>query len=731
MSEQYNFNILSSDASLKDPTEDRLGYYPFAKQIAESICKMTPREGFVIAIYGQWGSGKSTLLNFITYHIKQLPIDLQPIVVQFNPWWFSGQEDLTVRFFYQLQASLGKQGFSKDDATKLIADFSDIISEIPIIPYASSGKVLSKLIRPKPKDIVDLKEKIAKSLLERNKRILVIVDDIDRLNSEEIRQIFKVIKAVADFPNIVYLLTFDKRVAVEALKSTQGISGEDYLEKIVQVPFELPIPARNSLRNLLLEKIGQIMGEPSDKLFNVNYWSRVYLEGIEPFIDTPRDIVRLINTLSVTYPSVKGEVNPVDFMAIETIRVFCPVIYELIRKNERMFISSNDVNQRLIENSDAAIKDHKKFYEMILSQTAEKNKNQIETILSNLFPKFSAIQKATNRVDLPYVESECRKHLRICSAEMFYRYFRLTISEGDLSDAEIRLVLDLAKNCNAFGNRLIELANQKTPDGTTRVRIFLIRFEDYMDIVPQSSIPSIVQALCNIGDELCRPEDNLPILFNIRNGFLIEHIILRLLYNCNSHDKLKIRYEILMKAISEGHAISIIAELVEQLEMQYKEETSQQLSPKEEPIISEENVLALKRIIIEKIWEFASNDALLKIPEFAYILKLWLSWDDKAKIEEWVKGIIIDDQGLITFIDKFLNKGGSGGKVSYRLDFEGLAQIIDLPYIMDRVQNLKNMDDLSETQKIAVLQLIEEYEKSNLMERSDTIVPKGTENGES
>jgi len=83
---EQNFKILSSDSSLNDPKEDRLGYYPFAKNVAESICKMAPNDGFVIAIYGQWGSGKSTLLNFITYRIKQLPEDSQPIFVRFNPW---------------------------------------------------------------------------------------------------------------------------------------------------------------------------------------------------------------------------------------------------------------------------------------------------------------------------------------------------------------------------------------------------------------------------------------------------------------------------------------------------------------------------------------------------------------------------------------------------------------------------------------------------------------------
>jgi len=380
----------------------------------------------------------------------------------------------------------------------------------------------------------------------------------------------------------------------------------------------------------------------------------VYLEGIEQFIVTPRDVVRLINTLSVTYPPVKGEVNPVDFIAIETIRVFCPAIYDLIRKNENMFITATDVNRRLFDNSPSAIEAYKKFHAEALSIVPESDRRQIKSILSYIFPKFAALQSAANRIEIPYVESGCRKHFRICSAEIFHRYFRLAISEGDISDEEFRFIFGLAKDGEAFGDRLVELANQKTPDGTTRARIFLRRFDDYIEKVPKSNISSIVQVLCNIGDELCRPEDDLPILFGIRNGFLIEDGIIKLLYTCDDENKLKIRYKILSKAISEGQAVSIIAELVERLEMQHREDHNQQPSPKEEPLICKDHTLTLKKMAIEKIRGFAQSNALLKIPEFVYVLNLWLNWDDEYRIKEWVKGITSSDRDLMIFIEKFL-----------------------------------------------------------------------------
>ena len=320
-------SLLLADKPIVDPEHDRLGYATFARHLAESICKMAPPEGLVVAIYGPWGSGKTSLLNLVVHYLQEKPESEQPIIVRFNPWWFSGHEDLTKRFFAQLQAVLSKSEVM-EKLRKKLAIFAELISEAPI-PYASIAKTVADLLEDK--DVFELKTDITKALKEQQKRIWVIIDDIDRLTSDEIRQLFRLIKAVADFPNIVYLLAFDREVVVKAVEQMQDSSGEAYLEKIVQVPFELPLPDKTSLRKLLFERLQAILADIPDELFDQTYWGNVYLDGIEHFITTPRDIIRLTNTLSVTYPAVKGEVNPVDFIAVETLRVFCPLAYDIIR----------------------------------------------------------------------------------------------------------------------------------------------------------------------------------------------------------------------------------------------------------------------------------------------------------------------------------------------------------------------------------------------------------------
>lgn len=157
--ESQSLNYLSADSSLCDPQTDRLGYAPFAKNLADSICQMTFGGAYVIAVYGSWNSGKSTLLNFIAHYLKQKPENEQPIIVPFNPWLFSGSEDITRCFFDQIQSVLNERKFVPRGWKERIADFAKVVSQIPL-PYAQTGGAVATLFDDKQKDASDFKETV-------------------------------------------------------------------------------------------------------------------------------------------------------------------------------------------------------------------------------------------------------------------------------------------------------------------------------------------------------------------------------------------------------------------------------------------------------------------------------------------------------------------------------------------------------------------------------------------
>ena len=439
MPEPEDIDVLSPDRPLDNPDADRLGYAPFAQHLAFSVSKMRSPDGIVIALYGSWGSGKTTVLNFICHYLDGTDMT----VVQFNPWWFSGHEDLLRQFFSQLKASISKWGKAANKVLPLLSDFAEAVAQTPT-PWAPAAGTFAKWRNrsdPKLKDVADLKSDLATSLKKQEKRILIVIDDIDRLTANETRQLFRVIKAIADFPNVVYLLAFDREVASEALKTIQGKSGEKYLEKIVQVPFELPPPDKTSLRKLLFEKLDIILQGSPKELFDQTYWGNVYYKGIDHYISTPRDISRLTNTLSITYPAIKGEVNPVDFIAIETLRVFESGIYDLVRKNPDMFAGVNDATS-------PGESDLRAFHDSWADEISQQHKETVKKLLTLLFPKLEKVWNNTT-YGSDWL-STFSKQRRVSSPGVFPIYFRLAIPEGSISNTEMKAFLALAEDTKAI-----------------------------------------------------------------------------------------------------------------------------------------------------------------------------------------------------------------------------------------------------------------------------------------
>ena len=196
-------STLSADNPLTDPDKDALGYAPFAKHLARSLRLMVPTDGIVVAIHGPWGSGKSTILNFVLHYLNEDTDTPSPILFPFNPWWFSGQEDLTRHFFGQLQVHL--KGKNLEPIKEKLANLAELVSKVPFIPGIEATEVFANLLR-KQQDLSELKREISNMLRKQDRKILVLVDDVDRLLSDEIRQLFRTIKAVANFPNVIDLI---------------------------------------------------------------------------------------------------------------------------------------------------------------------------------------------------------------------------------------------------------------------------------------------------------------------------------------------------------------------------------------------------------------------------------------------------------------------------------------------------------------------------------------------
>ena len=699
---------LSADGPCTDPKDDLYGHAPFAKNLADSICRYPRSDGLVLALYGPWGSGKSTVLNYVKHYLEQKPEQERHVVVEFNPWWFSGQENLARAFLGQLQAVLPAKSEKFKKLGALLGEFAEGIGGMFDLSGMTGGvasklvKLIVMLTKRKPKDVPALKSEISKILWEAEKHILVVIDDIDRLTPEEVRQVFTVIKALADFPYVVYLLALDRKAAVQAIEHQSGLPGERYLEKIIQVPFELPPIDRVTLREALYKRLREVLGDVADGLFDQSYWENVYHDGFEPLIQVPRDVVRFTNTLSMTYPPVRGEVNPVDFIALESLRVFLPVLYDTVRTNPERFLglSRGYLNDLIDEKQNSA----QVFLEQCMKEVPETLHASTQAMLERIFPE--VVDRSIYRDEWL---AESRRNLRACHPHVFPIYFRLSVPPGAVSRSEMMALLGLTGAPEDFGNALISAKEVKRPGGLSKAQALLEHLMDHVEKdIPVANIPSVIQALLNIGDALIHPADERG-MFDVVNVARASrpayHLLKRVAFDQ--------RTGMLESALQSGNAVAVQFRLLKRLD---EEEATKQKGPGENSLMAADNIERLKAVWLDRVRELSREASFLDHPELPRLLAAWRHWASEAEVRAWSNRAFASDEGLLKLLQRslryesFQTLGDPAVRHRPRLNPSSLEVYIDTATCSERLQAMQRDNKVPAGAQEAVSQYLTEFE---------------------
>lgn len=252
--------MLNPDLPITKNSEDILNRSTFANSLAKTLLQYSFSSSLTIGLYGEWGSGKTSLLNMVLETVESK--DSNTVILRFNPWLCSNSKQLITQFFKQLSAAIKLKKPKNETAWELIDQYADLFDAANMIPGAGTiisalGKTLAKEAKEKNEqesnDLQGKKDKIITKMRDDDIRVIVSIDDIDRLTEEEIISVFQLVKALADFPNTIYILAFDYNVVVRALSKVQHGDGKEYLEKIIQVPFEIPAPCITDIYGFILK----------------------------------------------------------------------------------------------------------------------------------------------------------------------------------------------------------------------------------------------------------------------------------------------------------------------------------------------------------------------------------------------------------------------------------------------------------------------------------------------
>jgi len=638
--------MFDADRPIVRKEQDRLNRATFAQYLARCILDHQDSQSLVIGLYGGYGSGKTSLLHLMLEEMQFAATntldEVKPIILNFSPWSYSGQNQLVYSFFRRLSSTLSAAPYLKNHKkiTHLLELYSSFFTHQPVPkalrlkqPFFKKWKKREDALGwESGRDLTQVKAELNELLRQQSHKIIIMIDNISRLYDHEMKQMFQIIKSMGDYENTVYVLALDKEHVVQAINRIDGRGGEALLEKIVQLPFDVPFIAQQDLENILLDKLKLVMPCVAKEDWNSAEWIDVYYSSLRFFFENCRDITRYVNALCFSYPRVKEVVNAVDFFALTVIEVFLPDLYLGIRENKALF---TDLVEGVYLSDPEKLHRDLQRCEEIMNRSKRVPKEIVLRLLMYLFPRVRKMYEPN--ASFYYVPQEMRKNRRINCSDMFEAYFRLSMHPGYISEEEMKAILQLAENEETFTQALTQL-NQDNR---------IIKFLDLLDTTSISKIPmqrigNIINALCDNGD-LFPEEESSPLRFN--TPMRIYRIIHQLLGRIEKPEE---RFSLLQRAILQAKkSLYIIIHEVSQIEAEHRETN---LLPVEYREILPEYLQALCQLSVERIQFWVHMGRLMEHPKLLPILFAWKKWGKPEDCYQYVKRMTLEDVGLLAFL---------------------------------------------------------------------------------
>jgi hypothetical protein len=329
MSEPESPRFDPGDNPIDGQTGDRLDRAEFATRFANDVLSLDATRGMVVAVTGPWGSGKTSFLNMCreTWESAEAP------VLDFNPWMFSGADQLVASFFAEVSSQLKERRPKFASIADGLADYGDAFSGLAWLPVVGTwlerARLLSRgaaTIAGRSGGTAARRADLTNRLTSLSSPIIVALDDIDRLSTDEIRDMFRLVRLTASFPNIVYVLAFDAPRVEDAL-GENGIPGAHYLEKIIQVSYDLPVVGEQHLHRELFAELDRATSDAEVLPLDEEVWPDIFMELVAPVVRNMRDVRRLGLALRGSAQTVGTDVALADFLALEAIRVLAPGVF--------------------------------------------------------------------------------------------------------------------------------------------------------------------------------------------------------------------------------------------------------------------------------------------------------------------------------------------------------------------------------------------------------------------
>ena len=380
---------------------DALGRKSFASRVTHVLQRVSPEAGLVVSVEGAWGCGKTSLLAMVEDLLSSANDDQRAVVVHFNPWLVGDRDALLRQFLASIAKAVKLTDHAKEGkrVAKELKTYSKAFDVLRLIPGAepwasivksvveSVGEASESVFDYKTPDIEARKQALEQALRKFPRRIVVLIDDLDRLYPAEVYEMVRIIKAVGDLPNVGYVLAWDEKFVSAALDKLNVPFAAAYLDKVVQV--RLPVPPLSFAQRVqqMNQGLALLPSEARETYFpnGDDRHSLVFHHGLSELMENPRDVVRLFDVAISIEPDLRGEVHLADLIGLAALMTKASPVFALLRRRPQAFVGRRPGTHSMFEKAEDVIKSHTDDRDAAIAESG--NPRAVRELVHCLFPK--------------------------------------------------------------------------------------------------------------------------------------------------------------------------------------------------------------------------------------------------------------------------------------------------------------------------------------------------------
>ena len=690
----------------KDVDYDLLNRNKITEDLFNSISYCKNKERFIISLTGKWGSGKTTILNIVK---KQLDTDSFVIIDNFETWKYSNEKSLLYGMFDAIINKIGIN-FSTLEVKKFVNACTAIVSaktDVNLGIFSLDYKIIDKI-----------KLMIGEYLEKNDKRVVFIVDNLERTNENNILVILKTISTILNIDRFIYVLSYDENEMKDTFKYKLHIN-YDYMDKVVQLPLSLPDISKDDINEVCTSCMKNLLIH-----YGINEEEiEKYVSAINLFnrnIKDLRSFKRKINSICNCCFFGDNYLNKVDYFFIELIRQENVVLYEDIRKNYEYFVSEDQaaVYGYIKDNAKEFNERATKYFDELFENDDNK---EYKKILCLMFPNVEKYDKAyrvyhknveflnESEYLIPRDKEQYRKSLterRIYNAKFFELYFIKQSNDFIKIDTKIKEFIEWNNNnkCDIENIDMIKILQNKLNDILYMYKgigqkFIMETMEIYCKDIKNNKVPILI---CLI--EAQNYIDNTPIFLGL-----------------NANDRLEIVCAEIVKSLSEDELIKFKQLIEVNYKNMYFIRGILHWLKKENNIYDQNDTEKLYNEIDESYKKLISNVTNNKINIYTKDKysrhNIYCLLDNDEGVNQ-IKNI--NQKNIFRFLsDMISNSVGTGG-YGYSINFEifnKLTTYDNIDFILSKTDE-KSLNDIEKFIKNVYEKSKEKESKSNLDEKA-------------